>query len=103
MEKELISVIAPVYNVEPYLGKFIESVQEQTYRDFELILLTDFPTDRSAKICEEYANGDSRIKVFHSSCNEGVAKMRNIGLSLSGGDYIMFADSDDFLEVLIYN
>lgn len=98
MEKELISVIAPVYNVEQYIGKFIKSVQKQTYRDFELILVTDSPTDRSADICEEYACIDPRIIVIHNSFNMGVSKTRNNGLRVAGGDYIMFADSDDFLE-----
>lgn len=93
----MISLIAPVYNVEKYLPKFLESVLCQTFREFELLLVTDCPTDSSLEICEEYARKDHRIRVIAQPYNEGAAKARNRGLSEAKGEYIMFADSDDYL------
>ena len=93
----MITIVAPVYNVEKYLKKFIESVLNQTYKDFELLLITDCPTDNSLSICKSYALQDNRIKVIKQEKNGGVAKARNRGLSEAKGDYIMLADSDDYL------
>lgn len=93
----MISIVAPVYNVEKYLKKFIESILEQTYKDFELLLISDCPTDNSLSICENYELKDNRIRVIKQGKNGGVAKARNRGLLEAKGDYIMLADSDDYL------
>ena len=93
----MITIVAPVYNVEKYLKKFIESVLNQTYKNFELLLITDCPTDDSLSVCESYALKDNRIRVIKQERNGGVAKARNRGLSETKGDYIMLADSDDYL------
>lgn len=93
----MISVLVPVYNVENYVGKTIESILRQTYADFELILVDDGSTDLSGKICDTYAKKDSRIKVYHQM-NQGVSVARNTALKLSSGDYIIFIDSDDIIN-----
>ncbi len=92
-----VSVIVPVYRVEEYLSKCIESVLNQTYHDFELILVNDGSPDNSGKICDEYAKKDSRIKVIHKE-NGGPASCVNRGIKESTGEYITFSDSDDWLE-----
>lgn len=93
----MISIIIPVYNVEKYLPKCIDSILSQTYTDWELILIDDGSIDQSAKICDEYTYKDKRIKVTHKK-NEGVSKARNIGITLAQGEYICFVDSDDWIE-----
>ncbi|MCM1115063.1 MAG: glycosyltransferase [Clostridium sp.] len=93
-----ISIIVPVYNVEQYLPRCIESILNQTYKDFELILVNDGSTDNSGNICDEFAKKDKRIAVYHQK-NGGVSKARNIGLSKSNGTYIMFCDSDDYVDL----
>ena len=93
-----ISIIIPVYNVEKYLKRCIESVLNQTYHDFELILINDGSKDNSGYICDEYARCDERIKVVHQE-NKGVSVARNKGIELATGEYIMFIDSDDFIEL----
>ena len=93
----LISVIIPVYNIEKYLSRCITSVVNQTYKNLEIILVDDGSTDGSAKICDEWAQKDERIKVFHIG-NDGVSAARNLGIDNSNGDYICFVDSDDWLE-----
>lgn len=90
------SIIVPVYNSEQLLSNCIDSILVQTYTDFELILVDDGSTDRSGKICDEYAEKDLRIKVFHT-CNQGVSMARNFGLSVAQGKYINFVDSDDWI------
>lgn len=95
--KPEISIIIPVYNAEKYLGKCIESVLNQTFSDFEIILIDDGSTDSSPYICDEYALKDKRINVIHLM-NGGVSKARNKGLDAAKGNYITFADSDDVLE-----
>ena len=102
MNKKLISIIIPVYNVEPYLRQCINSVVNQTYRNLEIILIDDGSTDNSGKICDEYALKDSRIKVIHKQ-NGGVSSARNIGLKFASGEYIGFVDSDDFIELDMYS
>lgn len=97
MKKGLISVIIPVYNVEVFLRQCLNSVLNQSYNNFELILVDDGSTDRSGKICDEYAAKDNRIKTFHIS-NHGVGHARNVGLDNAQGEYISFVDSDDWLE-----
>lgn len=94
----LLSVIVPVYNVEKYLPKCLESIIKQTYKNLEIILIDDGSTDDSGKICDEYAEKDKRIKVVHQK-NQGVSVARNKGLDLCTGDYITFVDSDDWCEV----
>lgn len=90
----LISIIVPIYNVEKYLKKCINSLIIQTYRNCEIILVDDGSTDGCPKICDEFAERDSRIKVIHKS-NGGLSDARNNGVRQSSGEYIVFVDSDD--------
>lgn len=85
----MISIIIPIYNVEDYLNKCIDSIIYQTYSDWELILVDDGSFDSSPAICDSYATCDSRIKVIHK-INEGVSKARNIGIEIAQGEYIVF-------------
>lgn len=94
MNNLLVSIIIPIYNSEKYLHKCLDSVLNQSFRNFELILVNDGSKDNSAIICVDYEKRDNRIKVIHKQ-NEGVSKARNIGISVSSGDYIVFIDSDD--------
>lgn len=101
----MISVIIPVYNSEKYLERCISSVLEQTYKDFEVILIDDGSTDSSGAICDEWQRKDVRIKVFHKA-NEGLSATRNFALDKVNGDYIAWVDSDDYvascyLEVML--
>lgn len=96
-----ISVIVPVYNIEEYLPKCIESVLMQTYKSFELILVDDGSTDNSGKICDEYAAMDSRIIVIHK-LNGGQSSARNIGIDIARGEWISFVDGDDWIEPEMY-
>ena len=89
-----ISVIVPVYNAEKYLRRCIDSILEQEFTDFELILVDDGSTDTSGEICEEYAERDGRVRVFHKE-NSGVSDARNLGMEAARGTYLQFADSDD--------
>lgn len=89
-----ISVIMPVYNVEKYLAESIDSVLNQSYENFELILVDDGSTDGSSKICDEYKNKDQRIIVIHKK-NGGLSSARNAGIDICKGNYIFFIDSDD--------
>ena len=91
-----ISVIVPVYKVEECVSKCIESVLAQTYTDFELILVDDGSPDRSGEICDEYAQKDKRIRVFHQK-NGGVSSARNLGLKNAIGEWGCFIDSDDVI------
>lgn len=93
----MISVIVPVYNVEQYLDKCIESLVHQTYKDIEIILVDDGSTDRSLEICHRWCQKDERIKVVHKE-NEGVSSARNIGLNIMKGQYVFFIDADDWIE-----
>lgn len=102
MENPLISVIVPIYNVEKYLERCVNSIINQTYQNLEIILVDDGSPDNCGKICDEYAKIDSRIKVIHKE-NEGQSKARNDGLDIASGKYITFVDSDDWLELDTYN
>lgn len=93
----LISIIMPIYMVEGYLPKCIESILKQTYSTFELLLIDDGSPDRCGQICDEYALQDARIKVFHKE-NGGVSEARNYGLDNAKGNYVAFVDSDDWFE-----
>lgn len=100
-----ISVIVPVYNVEQYLSRCLDSIINQTYRNFEVILVDDGSPDKCPEICDYYALQDNRIKVIHKE-NGGLADARNEGIRASSGEFITFIDSDDFvsfryLEVLL--
>ena len=94
----MISVIIPVYNVEKYVAKCLDSVIAQTYRDLEIIIVDDGATDSSGKICDEYASKDERIQVIHKS-NGGLSSARNAALDIATGEYIAFVDSDDYLAL----
>lgn len=96
-----VSIIVPVYNVERYLEDCIESILNQTFKDFELILIDDGSTDSSCEICDEYKKKDSRIRVIHKS-NGGLSSARNIGLDVACGKYIGFVDSDDSIHPRMY-
>lgn len=93
-----ISVIVPVYNVEIYLEKCLTSIINQTYKELEIIVINDGSTDSSGLICEEYALLDPRIKVFHQS-NSGISVVRNRGIDISTGKYVILVDSDDYLNL----
>lgn len=93
----LISVIIPVYNVEKYLRRCVDSVLGQTYHNMEIILIDDGSTDCSGKICDQYLKEDERIAVYHKK-NEGLGLSRNFGIRHSHGAYLMFVDSDDYIE-----
>lgn len=92
-----ISVIIPVYNAENYVGRCIESVQAQTYEDWQLILVDDGSTDNSLAICQKYAEKDKRIGVKHQE-NAGPGIARNVGINEAIGQYVVFIDSDDYIE-----
>lgn len=92
-----ISIIVPVYNVDRYLEDCINSILNQSFYNFELILINDGSKDCSGEICDNYASKDKRVKVIHKN-NEGVSIARNIGIDMSKGKYIMFCDSDDVVE-----
>ncbi|MCI2056368.1 MAG: glycosyltransferase family 2 protein [Oscillibacter sp.] len=93
-----ISVIVPVYEAEKYLRKCVESVQKQTFEDWELLLIDDGSKDNSGTICDELAAADDRIRAFHMKKNGGVSKARNLGLAEAKGDYFAFLDVDDRYE-----
>lgn len=101
MSKDLISVIVPVYKVEPYLRSCIESVLNQTYENIELILVDDGSPDSCGEICDEYAAKDNRVVVIHQK-NQGQSAARNHGLDISKGTLIGFLDSDDTIEKEFY-
>ena len=106
MENQLISIVVPVYNVEEYLKQCLDSILEQTYRNWELILVNDGSTDSSGLICQEYAEKDARIRYFEKE-NGGLSDARNYGIEQAQGEYLTFVDSDDFLDVshlsILYN
>lgn len=93
----LVSIIVPVYNVERYLRRAVNSILNQTYKNLEIILVDDGSPDNCPKICDEYSQLDSRVKVIHK-VNEGVSSARNIGLDNASGELITFLDSDDWVD-----
>lgn len=99
-ENPIISVIIPVYNVEPYLRKCLDSVVNQTYRNLEILIIDDGSTDGSGRICDEYLV-DKRVKVFHTK-NRGLSSARNLGLDEATGEWTGFVDSDDWIELDMY-
>lgn len=96
-----VSIIVPCYNVEKYLAECIESLQAQTLKDIEIILVDDGSPDNSGKICDAYAAKDSRIRVLHKP-NQGVSAARNDGLKMATGEYVIFVDSDDYVPAEAY-
>lgn len=98
---DLISVIVPIYKVEMYLDKCIESLINQTYKNLEIILVDDGSPDRCPEICESWARKDERIKVIHKK-NGGLSDARNAGLAVAKGEYISFIDSDDWIDLQFY-
>lgn len=96
-QKSLISVIVPVYNVEKYLNRCLESVSGQSYRNLEILLINDGSTDKSGIICQEWEKKDPRIHVLHQK-NSGLSAARNRGIDEASGEYLFFVDSDDYLS-----
>lgn len=96
-----ISIIVPVYKVEKYLPRCVDSILSQTFKDFECILVDDGSPDNCGKICDEYAKKDSRIIVIHKE-NGGLSDARNAGIDVASGDYIGFVDSDDWIHPQMY-
>ena len=99
--KPKISIVIPVFNVEPYIRKCLDSVTCQTYDNLEILLVNDGSADKCGKICDEYASLDSRIRVFHKE-NGGLSSALNVGLSNFTGDYVGFVDSDDWIEAVMF-
>lgn len=97
IEEKKISVIVPIYNVEKYLDKCINSIVLQTYKNIEILLIDDGSTDKSFYICEKWKKKDYRINVIHKS-NGGLSDARNYGLNIASGEYVCFIDSDDYIE-----
>lgn len=95
--EELISIVVPIYNVEQYLRKCIDSILDQSYKNLEIILVDDGSPDSSGKICDEYAKEDIRVRVIHQE-NTGLSGARNAGLEIANGKYISFIDSDDWID-----
>lgn len=98
MEEIMVTVIVPVYRAEEYLSCCIDSILAQSFRNFELLLIDDGSPDLSGKICDDYAEKDARIHVFHKE-NGGVSSARNLGLDNAQGEWVCFIDSDDWVEV----
>jgi glycosyltransferase involved in cell wall biosynthesis len=98
----MISVVMPVYNVEKYLDKAVQSVLGQTYGCLELILVDDASPDGSGRLCDAWAARDARVRVVHKPKNEGLGFARNTGMEAAGGDYVHFMDSDDWIEADAY-
>ena len=97
----LISVIVPIYNVEKYLDKCVDSIINQTYKNLEIILVDDGSPDNCPKMCDDYAKKDSRIKVVHKE-NGGLSDARNVGMEVATGEYVSFIDSDDYISLDFY-
>lgn len=101
VSKLKLSIIVPVYNVEQYLGQCMESLCNQTLKDIEIILVDDESPDNSPKLCDEYAQKDSRVHVIHKK-NGGLGFARNSGLEVARGEYVTFIDSDDYIDLTAY-
>lgn len=95
--KDTVSVIIPIYNVELYLRRCLDSVLAQTYQNLEIILVDDGSPDRCGEICDEYAKADSRVRVIHQT-NQGLSAARNAGIDVATGSFLAFIDSDDYVE-----
>lgn len=100
-EQKLISVVVPIYNVEKYLEEALNSIVNQTYKNLQIILIDDGSTDQSGVLCDKYAKRDNRITVIHQK-NSGAGAAKNTGLELIKGDYFSIIDSDDYIELNMY-
>lgn len=98
MDEELISIIIPVYNIEKYLPRCLETIAAQSYRNLEIILVDDGSTDKSGEICDEYVEKDKRACVIHQR-NQGLWAARNNGQRIAKGNYLMFVDGDDYMDL----
>ena len=96
-----ISIIVPVYNVEQYLERCVESLMNQSYKNIEILLINDGSTDNSGKLCDEIAKRDSRIAVYHKE-NGGLSDARNYGVDKATADFVGFVDSDDYVDEDMY-
>src|SRR5690606_1682010 len=96
-ENPFFSFIIPVYNVERYLPECIESILNQSFKCYEIILVNDGSTDKSLEICDYFQRKDARVKILNKE-NEGLAETRNKGIKIASGEYLIFLDSDDHLE-----
>lgn len=101
MTEGLISIIVPIYNTKEYLFRCVKSLQDQTYRQLEIILVDDGSTDESGELCDRLAGEDERIRVLHKE-NGGSSSARNLGISYAQGEYVGFVDSDDYVDVDMY-
>lgn len=97
VNKPMLSIIVPIYNVESYLIECVDSILKSTYMDYELLLIDDGSLDKSGDICDEFAQKDTRIKVFHKP-NGGVSSARNLGLDNANGEWVTFIDADDHIS-----
>ena len=97
MIKDLVSVVVPIYNVERYLDRCIESIVNQTYTNLEILLIDDGSPDHCPEMCDEWAKKDHRIRVIHKK-NAGQGMARNTGIENASGEYICFFDSDDYID-----
>ena len=95
--EDLISVVVPIYNVENYIKKCVDSILSQTYKNLEIILVDDGSPDRCGEICDKWTKKDNRIKVIHKE-NGGLSDARNSGIEIAKGDYLSFIDSDDYVN-----
>ena len=93
------SIVVPVYNTEKFLRKCLESIKNQTFTDFQVILVDDCSTDSSNKICREFCENDNRFSLVKTDVNVGLSAVRNTGLKYVKGDYVTFIDSDDYVEL----
>lgn len=100
-EQTLLSIIIPVYNIEDCLERCVDSVRNQTWKNLEILLVDDGSTDRSGQMCDQFAQEDGRIKVFHKK-NGGSSSARNLGIANAGGEYLGFVDSDDWIDHQMY-
>lgn len=98
MDKVKVTVVVPIYNVQSYLNRCIESIVNQTYKNLEILLIDDGSPDNCPQLCDEWAKKDSRIKVIHKK-NEGLGMARNTGIDNATGEYICFIDSDDYIDL----
>lgn len=100
-ERPKVSIIIPVYNVEKYLNRCMQSILNQTLKEIEIILVDDGSTDKSPVLCDEYAKNDSRVKAIHKN-NEGLGFARNSGMEVATGEFVAFCDSDDWIDLYMY-
>lgn len=97
MRNSIVTIVIPVYNIERYLGRCLESIINQTYSGLDIVLIDDCSTDNSARICDEWMRRDTRIRVIHKEVNEGAGIARNCGMLEAIGEYIIFIDGDDYI------